>query len=107
MAKNTDGVDMSKGFNKKKGKKEKKENKKAAGILQLDIALITKVKDLGLTPPMNSDDVNAFIGELEGKLKFFEAEAVKKTEEMAEIAKANAEKAAEVPVEAEAQAEQE
>merc|ERR1711957_1116984 len=95
MAKNTDGVDMSKGFKNKKDKKQKKENKKASSMLTLDITLITRVKDLGLSPPMNTENVNAFIGELEGKLKFFFKEAVKKTEERAEIEAANAIKAAE------------
>merc|ERR1712160_173607 len=95
MAKNTDGVDMSKGFKNKKDKKQKKENKKASSMLTLDITLITRVKDLGLSPPMNTENVNAFIGELEGKLKFFFEEAVKKTEERAEIEAANAIKAAE------------
>jgi len=68
-------------------------------MLTLDITLITRVKDLGLSPPMNTENVNAFIGELEGKLKFFFEEAVKKTEERAEIEAANAVKAAETVTE--------
>merc|ERR1711957_686495 len=94
MTKNADGVDMSKGF-----KNKKKENKKASSMLTFDITLITRVKDLGLSPPMNTENVNAFIGELEGKLKFFFEEAVKKTEERAEIEAANAVKAAETVTE--------
>jgi len=80
------GVDSSKGFNKKKGKKEKKENRKASNILTLDITLISKVKELGLTPPMTSENVQPFIGELEGKLKFFQVEAQKKSEEAEKVA---------------------
>jgi chromosome segregation ATPase len=74
-------VDSSKGFNKKKGKKDKKENKKASNILTLDIIMISRVKELGLNPPMNLENVKPFIGELEGKLKFFQEESRKKSEE--------------------------
>ena len=70
------GIDSSKGF-KNKNKKNKKENKKAANMLTLDIALISKVKDLGLSPPMNTEMVKQFLAELEGKLKFFHEEAAK------------------------------
>jgi len=89
----------------KRKEKKNKENKKASTILNLDIALISKIKDLGLTPPMNSEAVNAFVGELEGKMNFFQEEAVKKEAEMAEIAKANAEKVPEPEPEAEANVE--
>jgi chromosome segregation ATPase len=75
------GIDSSKGFKNKKNKKEKKENKKASTILSLDISLITKVKDLGLSPPMSSENVASFIGELEGKLNFFREEALKRASE--------------------------
>jgi len=75
------GIDSSKGFKNKKNKKEKKENKKASTFLTLDITLISRVKDLGLSPPMNTESVTPFIGELEGKLKFFHEEALKKAEE--------------------------
>ena len=75
------GIDSSKGFKNKKNKKEKKENKKASTFLTLDITLISRVKDLGLSPPMNTESVTPFIGELEGKLKFFHEEALKNAEE--------------------------
>jgi chromosome segregation ATPase len=70
---------------KKKNKKEKKENKKASNFLTLDISLISRVKELGLSPPINTEMIKPFIGELEGKLKFFLEESSKKAEEVVEV----------------------
>jgi len=75
-------VNSSAGFkNKKKMKKENNSKKAANNFLVLDISLISKVKELGLTPPVFADAVKPFVGELETKLKFFEEEAKKKSEE--------------------------
>lgn len=73
-------VNTTGGFKKKNNKKDKKENKKASSFLSLDISLISKIKELGLSPPMNTEVVPAFIGELEGKLKFFQEESRKRDE---------------------------
>ena len=63
-----------------KSKKNKKEKKKQAGneFLSLDIGLISKIKDLQLTPPAYAELVRPFINELEEKLRFFNDEAQKK-----------------------------
>lgn len=80
-------VDSSAGFkNKKKNKKENNSKKAANNFLVLDISLISKVKELGLTPPVFADAVKPFVAEVEAKLKFFEEEAKKKLEESAETA---------------------
>lgn len=80
-------IDSSAGFkNKKKNKKENNSKKAATNFLVLDLSLIGRIKDLGLTPPVFADAVKPFIAEVEAKLKFFEEEARKKLEETAETA---------------------
>jgi len=75
-------IDSSAGFkNKKKNKKENNSKKAANNFLVLDISLISRVKELGLIPPVFGDAVKPFIAEVEAKLKFFEEEAKKKIEE--------------------------
>ena len=78
-------IDSNAGFkNKKKNKKENNSKKAGNNFLVLDISLISRVKELGLTPPVFADAVKPFIGEVEAKLRFFEEEARKKMEESAE-----------------------
>jgi len=80
-------VDSSAGFKNKKKMKKENQNKKAANnFLVLDISLISRVKELGLTPPVFADAVKPFIGELETKKSFYEDEAQKKLAETPEVA---------------------
>lgn len=65
-----------------KSKKKKPEKKKAGNdFLALDISLISRIKELELTPPVFIDLVRPFVDELERKLKFYLGEAEKKLEE--------------------------
>ncbi len=70
-------VDSSLGFKNKKKMKKENQNKKANNFLVLDISLINRVKEVGLTPPVFADAVKPFVGELENKMNFYREEAKK------------------------------
>lgn len=80
-------IDNSSRFNNKKKMKKENINKKAGdNFLVLDISLISKVKELGLIPPVFADAVKPFIPEVEAKLIHYQEEAKKKMEETSETA---------------------
>lgn len=72
----------SSGFiNKKKAKKENNKKATTNTFLTLDMSLISKIKELSLTPPVFIDMVKPFLKELEAKLTFYQESAQKMLKE--------------------------